>query len=146
MADEVGGRTKSVWLPNGLWINYGAQYITDDRPHVVALADAVGVELLKGLGESPGVNSDRCARGAPEAIFAGLQGLSSARPRERGSRPCQLHGNPFLPVNHGVTSSIGRLATAQGLALVRVNRAGGLGQTLLSQTLLSLLTRLVRPT
>ena len=53
VADEVGGRTKSVWLPNGLWINYGAQYITDDRPHVVALADAVGVELLpyKGFGD-----------------------------------------------------------------------------------------------
>jgi monoamine oxidase len=54
VADEVGGRTKSVWLPNGLWINYGAQYITDDRTHVVALADAVGVELLpyKGFGDS----------------------------------------------------------------------------------------------
>jgi monoamine oxidase len=52
-ADEVGGRTKSVWLPNGPWINYGAQYITDDRPHVVALADAVGVELVpyKGFGD-----------------------------------------------------------------------------------------------
>jgi monoamine oxidase len=49
----VGGRTKSVWLPNGPWINYGAQYITDDRPQVVALADAVGVELLpyKGFGD-----------------------------------------------------------------------------------------------
>jgi hypothetical protein len=50
VADEVGGRTKSVWLPNGLWLNYGAQYITDDRPHVVALADAVGVELLPYKG------------------------------------------------------------------------------------------------
>ena len=52
-ADDVGGRTKSVWLPNGLWINYGAQYITEDRPQVVELADAVGVALLpyKGFGD-----------------------------------------------------------------------------------------------
>jgi monoamine oxidase len=45
-ADYIGGRTKSVKLPNGPWINYGAQYITEDRPKVVELADAVGVELL----------------------------------------------------------------------------------------------------
>ena len=52
-ADDVGGRTKSVWLPNGPWINYGAQYITEDRPQVVELADAVGVALLpyKGFGD-----------------------------------------------------------------------------------------------
>jgi len=50
VADHVGGRTKSVLLPNGPWMNYGAQYIPEDRPHVVALADAVGVELLPYAG------------------------------------------------------------------------------------------------
>jgi monoamine oxidase len=49
-ADHVGGRTKSLRLPNEPWNNYGAQYITEDRPHVVDLADAVGVELLPFTG------------------------------------------------------------------------------------------------
>lgn len=46
-ASWVGGRTRSVKIPNGPWINYGAQYITEDRPTVVELADSLGVELLK---------------------------------------------------------------------------------------------------
>jgi len=46
-ADWIGGRTRSVKLPNGPWINYGAQYITEDRPTVVELADSLGVELIK---------------------------------------------------------------------------------------------------
>jgi monoamine oxidase len=46
-ASWIGGRTRSVKLPNGPWINYGAQYITEDRPTVVELADSLGVELLK---------------------------------------------------------------------------------------------------
>ena len=46
-AGHVGGRTRSTRLPNGPWLNYGAQYITEDRPGVVALADALGVELLR---------------------------------------------------------------------------------------------------
>src|SRR5436305_1678657 len=46
-ADWIGGRTRSVRLPGGPWINYGAQYITEDRPAVVELADSLGVELVK---------------------------------------------------------------------------------------------------
>ena len=80
MADEVGGRTKSVWLPNGLWINYGAQYITDDRPHVVALADAVGVELLKGLREVRACTSDRCAQRCARGDFRGFTGTQLSAP------------------------------------------------------------------
>jgi monoamine oxidase len=45
-ADWVGGRTRSTGMPGGRWINYGAQYITEDRPAVVELADSLGVGLL----------------------------------------------------------------------------------------------------
>jgi protoporphyrinogen/coproporphyrinogen III oxidase len=46
-AGWIGGRTRSVKLPDGPWINFGAQYITEDRPNVVELADSFGIELLK---------------------------------------------------------------------------------------------------
>ena len=46
-ASWIGGRTRSVQLPDGTWINYGAQYITEDRPAVVELADSLGVELVR---------------------------------------------------------------------------------------------------
>lgn len=45
-ADWIGGRTRSVRLPGGPWLNFGAQYITEDRPAVVELADSLGVELI----------------------------------------------------------------------------------------------------
>jgi monoamine oxidase len=45
-AGWVGGRTRSARIPGGPWINYGAQYITRDRPAVVELADSLGVELV----------------------------------------------------------------------------------------------------
>jgi oxygen-dependent protoporphyrinogen oxidase len=45
-ADWIGGRTRSVRLPNGPWLNFGAQYITEDRPVIVELADSLGVELI----------------------------------------------------------------------------------------------------
>jgi protoporphyrinogen/coproporphyrinogen III oxidase len=72
-ADHVGGRTKSVRLPNEPWNNYGAQYITEDRPHVVEIADAVGVELLAFTGfEDYGkqlLPSDPAERGEAEAAI-----------------------------------------------------------------------------
>lgn len=43
----IGGRTRSVKLPGGPWINFGAQYVTEDRPAVVELADSLGVELVR---------------------------------------------------------------------------------------------------
>jgi predicted NAD/FAD-dependent oxidoreductase len=46
-SDMVGGRTRSRPLPGGGWMNYGAQYITEDRPTVVELADSLGVRLLE---------------------------------------------------------------------------------------------------
>jgi monoamine oxidase len=46
-AGWIGGRTRSTKIPNGPWINYGAQYITEDRPAVVELADSLGVELAR---------------------------------------------------------------------------------------------------
>ena len=45
-ADWVGGRTRSIKIPNGPWVNFGAQYITEDRPAVVELADSLGVNLI----------------------------------------------------------------------------------------------------
>ncbi|MBJ7598895.1 MAG: hypothetical protein DLM67_21605 [Candidatus Nephthysia bennettiae] len=45
-SEVIGGRTRSRPLPGGAWINYGAQYVTDDRPTVVEMADSLGVELL----------------------------------------------------------------------------------------------------
>lgn len=46
-ASWVGGRTRSVRISNGPWMNFGAQYITEDRPAVVELADSLGVDLIK---------------------------------------------------------------------------------------------------
>jgi oxygen-dependent protoporphyrinogen oxidase len=45
-AGWIGGRTRSVKIPAGPWINFGAQYITEDRPSIVELADSLGVELV----------------------------------------------------------------------------------------------------
>jgi len=45
-ASWIGGRTRSQRLPGGPWLNFGAQYITEDRPAVVELADSLGVELI----------------------------------------------------------------------------------------------------
>ena len=42
----IGGRTRSIKIPDGPWINFGAQYITEDRPNIVELADSLGVELV----------------------------------------------------------------------------------------------------
>ena len=45
-ADHVGGRTKSLRQPDGIWLNTGAQYVSTDRVKVVELADAVGAKLI----------------------------------------------------------------------------------------------------
>ncbi len=45
-AGWVGGRTRSLRQPDGIWLNTGAQYVSTDRVKVVDLADAVGAELL----------------------------------------------------------------------------------------------------
>lgn len=45
-AAHVGGRTKSLQQPDGVWLNQGAQYVSTDRVKVVELADAVGARLL----------------------------------------------------------------------------------------------------
>ncbi len=45
-ATWIGGRTRSQKLPGGPWMNFGAQYITEDRPAIVELADSLGVELI----------------------------------------------------------------------------------------------------
>lgn len=42
----VGGRTRSLRQPDGIWLNQGAQYVSTDRVKVVELADAVGAELV----------------------------------------------------------------------------------------------------
>ena len=46
-AAHVGGRTRSVRVSENVWMNYGAQYITEDRPKVVDLADTVKVALQR---------------------------------------------------------------------------------------------------
>jgi protoporphyrinogen/coproporphyrinogen III oxidase len=45
-ADHIGGRTRSLQQPDGVWLNTGAQYVSTDRVKVVELADAVGARLL----------------------------------------------------------------------------------------------------
>ena len=45
-ASWIGGRTRSIKIPDGPWINFGAQYITEDRPNIVELADSLGVDLV----------------------------------------------------------------------------------------------------
>ena len=52
-ADHIGGRTRSLQQPDGIWLNTGAQYVSTDRVKVVELADAVGARLLRddNLGE-----------------------------------------------------------------------------------------------
>ncbi|MGH7920043.1 MAG: flavin monoamine oxidase family protein, partial [Candidatus Dormibacteraceae bacterium] len=52
-APYVGGRTRSLRQPDGIWLNTGAQYVSPDRVKVVELADQVGARLLRddNLGE-----------------------------------------------------------------------------------------------
>src|SRR2546430_17041111 len=52
-AGYIGGRTRSLRQPGGIWLNTGAQYVSTDRIKVVELADAVGGTLLRddNLGE-----------------------------------------------------------------------------------------------
>ena len=45
-ASHVGGRTRSLQQPDGIWLNTGAQYVSTDRVKVVELADAVGARLI----------------------------------------------------------------------------------------------------
>lgn len=45
-AAHVGGRTKSIQQPDGIWLNQGAQYLSTDRVKAVELADAVGAPLI----------------------------------------------------------------------------------------------------
>ncbi len=45
-ADHIGGRTRSLRQPDGIWLNTGAQYVSTDRVKVVELADAVGARLI----------------------------------------------------------------------------------------------------
>jgi oxygen-dependent protoporphyrinogen oxidase len=46
-AGHIGGRTRSLQQPDGIWLNTGAQYVSTDRIKVVELADAVGARLLR---------------------------------------------------------------------------------------------------
>jgi len=46
-AAHVGGRTMSLRLSENVWMNYGAQYIAEDRPKVVELADSLGVPIQR---------------------------------------------------------------------------------------------------
>src|SRR5438093_262661 len=45
-AYHIGGRTRSLQQPDGIWLNTGAQYVSTDRIKVVELADAVGARLI----------------------------------------------------------------------------------------------------
>ena len=45
-AAHIGGRTRSLQQPDGIWLNTGAQYVSTDRVKVVELADAVGARLI----------------------------------------------------------------------------------------------------
>src|SRR5438046_10305571 len=45
-ASHVGGRTRSLQQPDGIWLNTGAQYVSTDRVKVVELAAAVGARLI----------------------------------------------------------------------------------------------------
>lgn len=45
-ASHIGGRTRSLQQPDGIWLNTGAQYVSTDRVKVVQLADAVGAALI----------------------------------------------------------------------------------------------------
>jgi protoporphyrinogen/coproporphyrinogen III oxidase len=45
-ASHIGGRTRSLKQPDGIWLNTGAQYVSTDRVKVVEMADAVGARLI----------------------------------------------------------------------------------------------------
>jgi monoamine oxidase len=45
-ASHVGGRTRSLRQPDGIWLNTGAQYVSHDRVKVAELAGEVGATLL----------------------------------------------------------------------------------------------------
>jgi oxygen-dependent protoporphyrinogen oxidase len=102
-ADHVGGRTKSVRLPNEPWNNYGAQYITEDRPHVVDLADAVGGARSKRLVRSSGPSRRRLMRSRARSSCP-RPGSSSRTPGDSrrwppgvGCPPCMSSGHMSRP-------------------------------------------------
>jgi protoporphyrinogen/coproporphyrinogen III oxidase len=45
-AEHLGGRTKTIQQPDGIWLNQGAQYLSTDRVKAVELADTVGAALI----------------------------------------------------------------------------------------------------
>ena len=45
-AAHLGGRTRSIEYPGGMWANLGAQYLSADKVAVIELAEELGVELV----------------------------------------------------------------------------------------------------
>jgi len=45
-ANHVGGRTLSQSFEDGTWANFAAQYVSDDKVTLIALADELGLELV----------------------------------------------------------------------------------------------------
>ena len=95
-ARHVGGRTRSLKQPDGIWLNTGAQYVSTDRVKVVELADAVGAKLLtdhnleaywRGLyPEHPDTRSE---------IESCIERITAEQARRRPSTLPELDDQPF---------------------------------------------------
>ena len=95
-ARHVGGRTRSLTQPDGIWLNTGAQYVSTDRVKVVELADAVGAKLLtdhnleaywRGLyPEHPDTRSE---------IESCIERITAEQARRRPSTLPELDDQPF---------------------------------------------------
>jgi oxygen-dependent protoporphyrinogen oxidase len=95
-ADYIGGRTRSLQQPDGIWLNTGAQYVSTDRVKVVELADAVGAKLLtdhnveeywRGLyPEHPDTRSE---------IESCIERITAEQARRRPSTLPELDDQPF---------------------------------------------------
>lgn len=93
---DLGGRTRSLRQPDGIWLNTGAQYVSTDRVKVVELADAVGAELL------PDENLEEYWRGLyPEdpslrdEIETSIERITTEQLRRRPATLPDLDDQPF---------------------------------------------------
>lgn len=131
-AGWVGGRTRSTRIPGGPWINYGAQYITRDRPAVVELADSLGVELVPSAMfedyDEAMLPADPAARAEAEA---GVRRILEEQSRPRPLTLPELDDRSFAdflgPMSEAAADYFDRVTLLMNCAsTVQLSMVGGL--------------------
>ncbi len=83
-ADHIGGRTLSERFDDGSWANFAAQYVSDDKLSVIALADELGLELVpSGFHSNEFRRFDATTNPAKREIEAWIGKLEDERARPR---------------------------------------------------------------